>query len=410
MFSRPSSLSISLQVAASVFGALVSMLLLALLARELGKDDFGAYVSTLSLAVVLLVLVEGGWPQRVYRESTLGPAETSGPLAANALGHFLVAGAMLTLLSLPLGTSALAAALLCMVCVAMMNLVSARMRAVGRFGLDATWQVGGRTASSLAILWAVWAGWSSPFALFLAWASGLLAVLALGARRWLRPPSWQGLRLALPLTLPFLAVELLVALLMRGDVAVLSAWGAPQTAVAHFAACTRLNEAALLLFAPVGNVLLRELRISHADPVAFGALWRGWVLGAAALGLGAVAGSWLLGDWLMALLFGSDYAAAGRLLSLTSMMLPFALGNVVLTVSLLARGDERWLATRLIPAATLMVLGMGLGWAGAEARGAAVAVALSHALLWAMALQRLLTSAALEHPERVNTTDAGEVQ
>lgn len=389
----PNSWLISAQALASAFNATISMALLVALARSLSAAQFGGYVATLSLAVVLLVLLEGGWPQRVYRESTLGTAEESAALAANALGHVLLAGLLLVLLglALPLDLPGLGAAMLCMGCVAAMNLVSARMRAAGRFGLEAAWQVGGRATSALTMLGALWAGLTDPATLFLAWAAGLALVLLLAGWRWLSLPRLRGWRLGFSLTLPFLLVEALGAMLMKGDVAVLRGWGADPQALAFYAACTRLNEAALLLFAPVGNVLLRGLRLAHADRAAFTALWRTWMLCGAGLGLAAVAGSWLLGGWLMGLLFGEAYAAAGELLGFTALMLPFALGNLVLVVALLARGDERWLVTRLAPAAGLMVLGMGLGWSLLAGRGAALAVALAHALVWGWALRRLLS-------------------
>ena len=399
-------LSIPLQVAAAAFNALVSMLLLAFLARALSPTGFGGYVATLSLAVVLLVLLEGGWPQRVYRESTLGSAEASAALAANALGHLMLAALLGVALGLvlPLGLPGLGAALLCMGCVAAMNLVSARMRAAGRFGLEAAWQVAGRAASALAILGAVATGWTDPAMLFLAWAAGLALVLLLGAWRWLSLPSLRGWRLGFSLTLPFLLVEVLGALLMKGDVAVLRGWGAAQEPLAHYAACTRLNEAALLLFAPVGNVLLRGLRLLHTDRAAFDALWRAWVARAAALGGVAVGGSWLLGERLMEMLFGAGYGAAGALLGFTALMLPFALGNLVMVVALIARGEERWLARRLAPVVAVMVLGMGLGWGLLEAQGAALAVALSQALFWGVMLRRLSSAEGAGSADPVSPT------
>lgn len=388
----PPALSIPLQTVAAAFNALVSMLLLAVLARALSEGGFGDYVATLSLAVVLLVLLEGGWPQRVYRESTGAALVESDRLAAGAFGHVLLWGlglAAVGLLLLPWGVPGLGAALLCMTLVATMNLVSARMRAAGRFGLEAGWQVAGRLASALAIVGVVWLGDATPSSVFLAWAAGLAVVLALGAGRWLVLPRWRGWRLGVSLTLPFLLVDALAAVLLKGDVAVLRMWGGSQDALAAYAACTRLNEAALLLFAPVGNVLLRGLRLSFDDRPTFDALWRRWVARAAWLGTAAVAGAWLLGGPLMGVLFGAEYAEAGRLLVFTALMLPFALGNLVLVVALLARGDERWLARCLGPAAVLMVLAMGAGWRLGGAPGAAVAVALAHAGVWLVARWRL---------------------
>jgi O-antigen/teichoic acid export membrane protein len=150
-----------------------------------------------------------------------------------------------------------------------------------------------------------------------------------------------------------------------------------------YAACTRLLEAALLLFAPVANVLLR----SFSDDLAAGraVALRGrvarWCLLVGGLGALAVALAWAVGPGLMALLFGVPYAEAGALLPWVVAMLPFALGNLVLGPWLAALGLERGLALGMLLAGGVLLL--ALLWAVPVwgLQGAAVAMALSHAAL-----------------------------
>lgn len=385
------------QGAGTVVNAAGGLLVLLVLGRLLGPERFGEYVAILSAAVVALTLLEGGWPARVYRDGAgvSADAPAARALPAAATGYLLMAAVVLALLLLPYAgrQPALIAALACMTLVAAMNLVSARMRAQGRFGLEAGWQVAGRVASGVLIIAGAACVSATAAGVFVFWSLGLCVVLLLGGRRWLVAPRWRGLRAALPLTLPFLAIEVLAALLLKGDVAIVRWAGAAGETLSWYAACTRLNEAALLLFAPVGNVLLRSLRLHAEDQLRFSQLWRGGVLLAAAAGLAAVLGSVWLGAPLMALLFGEGFEAAGRLLPYTAAMLPFALGTLVMLPALLARGGERWLVALLLPAAAAMATGLVLGWRVDGPTGAAIGLAMAHALLWLAALVWLLRRA-----------------
>lgn len=389
---------IAKQFLAAVTNAGISFFLVLFLAQQLGPARFGDYAALLSLAVVLLIPIEGGWPARVYRDgvspSSAGQASL---LLGNGLAHVIIVAALFAAAGALLADApgAWMACMLCMAAVAAMNLVSGRLRALGRFGGDALWQTGGRVLSAGLIVLAVLYVTTAIAVVFLAWALGLLAVLLLIGPRWMNWPRWSGLQNAMRGTLAFLMVEACMALLMKGDVAVLKGWGAENAALSFYAACTRFNEMALLLWAPVGNVLLRQFRLQHADASGDHNTWLRWA--GLALGIGAVAigGAWLAGEQVVVLLFGDDYRGAGALLPYTASMLPFALTNLVLVVALMAKGFERWLAWRLLPATVLIVLAMGLGWHWGGTAGAALGVAASHAMLVVLALRKLRPGARL---------------
>lgn len=245
---------------------------------------------------------------------------------------------------------ALVAAFLCMACVAVMNLVSARMRAVGRFALEAGWQSVGRVVSAGVILLVVWLNRAAPLWIFAAWGGGLLLVLLAWGRSWLLLPRVAGWVEGWREVWPFLLMGGLAAWLLKGDVVLLGGAGdhflAPGE-LSWYAAGTRLSEAALLLAAPLGNVLLgRFSRMAVCGDRGLGVLRAqaerlivlvfvgGWLAVAVACGAG---------EGLMLLLFGAEFEAAGRLLPWVLLMLPFALGNIVLFALLTSLGCERGL-------------------------------------------------------------------
>lgn len=378
------------------FNALVSLALVLWLARVMGVAGFGHYVAVLSGATVGLILLEGGWAAWVYRECASGRPqhEESG----HGLAHIVGAGAVVVVVSwLVMPTSQAAqdwgAAWACMTAVAAMNLVSARMRGLGFFGWEALWQGAGRLVSALAIgvLVAVLPQPPDTAAVFTAWALGLCVVLVAGARYWLRRPRWRGLWRAYPRVLPFVVLALCWAWLLKGDMVLLSGWlwgggaGLTPISLSYYAACTRLTEMGLLLFAPVGNVLLRafvgEPSEASDQAQATRLLWRlqglVWSVGAGAVGMGV----WLGDEW-MASLFGAPYAPAGILLPWVLLVLPAACGNWVWVQWWTACNAEHMAAWCLLAAGGLLAAVTAAAAAAGGAVGAAIAVALTHSALW----------------------------
>lgn len=378
------------------FNALVSLVLVLWLARVMGVVGFGHYVAVLSGATVGLILLEGGWAAWVYRECASG--RTHHEVIGHGLAHIVGAGALAVVVSwlvLPTTHAAQdwAAAWACMTAVAAMNLVSARMRGVGFFGWEALWQGAGRLVSALAI-----GGWVAVLtqppdtaAVFAAWASGLCVVLVVGARYWLQRPRWRGLWRAYPRVLPFVLMALCMAWLLKGDMVLLSGWlwwdgaGLTPISLSYYAACTRLTEMGLLLFAPLGNVLLRAF-VAEPTEVSDQAratrlLWRVqglvWLVGAGAVGMAV----WLGGEWMKSL-FGAPYEPAGTLLPWVLLMLPAACGNWVWVQWWTACNAERRAAWCLLAAGVVLAAVTTAAAVVGGAVGAAIAVAVTHSALW----------------------------
>ncbi|MDP3520543.1 MAG: hypothetical protein Q8S02_07960 [Hydrogenophaga sp.] len=383
------------------FNALVSLALVLWLARVMGVESFGHYVAVLSGATVGLIVLEGGWSALLYRECAAGRAGHA--VMAHATAHVVWTGGLAVLMCLMWWVAdkqamAWAAAWGCMALVALMNLVSARLRGMGSFGREALWQAAGRLVSALMV-WA-WVGVVAlppqPEVVFAAWALGLLCVLVL-ARAWLAWPLWRGLWNAYPRTMPLVASALSMAWLLKGDMVLLSGWamgaeGAPIAAadLSLYAASTRLTEMGLLLFAPVSNVLLRlfvappEADVSapaHKGHQPATWLWRVMSL-VGMCGAALVFVAIWLGAELMHALFGAAYVPAGSFLPWVLLMLPAACGNLVWIQWWMAQHAEQMAARWLVLAG--LVLWLVTPWA-AQVGGvtaAAAAVALVHAVLW----------------------------
>lgn len=384
--------AIAIQGVGAAFSALVSFVLLVLLARIFGTESFGGYVALLSVAVLGLILIEGGWPTRLYREtvdagaSVLPTERAAEPRAAigHAVAYVASVGLALSLVAWALGGAArLAAAMAfgCMVMVALGNLVSARMRGDGRFAQEALWQCGGRLASAALILLVVTQVAATPEWVFASWAAALALLLLVWGRCWLASPQWRGLAGGYRFALPFLAIDGCAVFLLRGDMAVLGALDLPASHLSFYAAGTRFTEAAVLLFAPVTNVLLRTLRLSlHDDPAFQRELRFALALALGAGSLAVIASAWL-GQFVMTQVFGPDYREAGSLLPWIAASLPLMLVNLVLIQAAAARGREHVVARSLLAACVLLAVGLCLGSRFNGVYGAAVGAIAAHVVL-----------------------------
>lgn len=369
------------QAAGTALSAVVSVALMLWLAREMGTARFGELVSVLGLATVLLLGIEGGWPALLYRERAqqLATLPVDARIPSAAMWHVTVATAGLVLLSGLWQGLPLAAALLCMGAVALMNLVSGLWRGSGRFVQEALWQVAGRLVSAgLIVLAMVWGG-ASVTAYFLAWTVGLALVLgtwggkALAWPRWPGGPDWRAQWRQLA---PLLGLSMVGAWLLKGDMVLLWLAGVSGTPLSWYGAGSRLVELALLAWAPVLNVLLHRYGRDPALPP-----WS-WY------GLGGLAGAmlWGLSLWVepasVEALFGAGFGPVAAWLPWVLAPLPFTLSAMALGPWLLAHHQERAALALMGCAALLLcaIVPLSRSW---PVEHLALAVLLSHAV-WSL--------------------------
>ena len=381
--------AVGVQGAGAFFCAAVSFGLTLGLGRVLGVAGFGQYVATLNLATLALIVMEFGWPRRVYKERIVFGWQTP-ELLTQAARHILLATVLSMFWAWHFQADvALCAVMACMGAVALMNLASDHMRGAGHFALEALWQSAGRVVSAIAIGLAVWQlGLATPAAVFTAWGVGLCIVLLCG-RHWLAAPWRRTTESTLAnyrQVLPFVMLAGSVAWLVKGDMVLLSRLThLDPHELSMYAACTRLTEMGLLVFAPLNNVLLREFGQSPTTngmpKLAFKLL-----AGIALLGVLAVYAASVLGSPLMGLLFGSEFTTAGSLLPWVLFALPFAAANGVMIQLLTAQGHEGAVASIMLLAG--LALWAGLTWSvpqwGLTAAAVSVALAQVFALICAL--------------------------
>lgn len=387
-----------MQMAGAAFCALVSFALTLWLARVLGTARFGEYIACLNLAAVALIFQEGGWPAWLYRARAQNSVSLPATQTAWAWGHMLWTTLLFMALARLLPAHAASwAALLCMGAVAVMNGVSSLMRGAGLFAQEALWQSAGRLVSAIAVVWVAYSAEPPDLAvIFLAWAAGLAVVLAWGAKAWLNWPRWPGaegwqpMRRRYEQLWPFVLMAASGAWLVKGDMVLLQWQAVTPEQASHYAACTRLTEAGLLVFAPFANVLFRHFnQLQTMQPSAM----THWGLRSASLALVVGAIGWgltgWLGDALMAGLFGDSFAPAGSLLPWVMAMWPLAMVNTVLALWLTARGQERDVSLIMLLAAVSLTVCLPWWLHVWGLPGAALAVVLAQALQLAGSAWRL---------------------
>lgn len=371
--------SIATQAAGAAFNAVVGFALLVFLGRSLAPEAFAGYVALLSAVAVVLIAIAGGNPTLLYREGVSAAPGALAPRARLAVAQVLAATGVFVLAALFVAPGAAPVAMLCAGAIALAELVSARLRAQGHFGAEAGWQAAMRVASALAIVAAVLFFAREASSIFLAWLLAASAMLVLFGRHWLAAPRLRGLPAHLALVAPIVAVDALLALATKGDVALLSVRVSARD-LADYAVCTRFTDAAVLAFAPVSNVQMRHLTLRRALPDEFARTW----MRAAGIGLAAgalaIAASVAAGERVVPMVFGDAYAGAGPLLARVALALPFLLANLMLAQAMIAAGRERALALILALGAAAWVTALWLAARDGLA-AAAVASACVHAVI-----------------------------
>ena len=388
--------AIAIQAGGAAFSALVSFVLLVVLARAFGPESFGSYVALLSVAVLGLILIEAGWPTRLYRETVdaaLAKTLAESTAIGHAVAHVASVGLVLCLAAWVLGGATRLAASLafgCMILLALSNLVAARIRGHGRFALDTLWQCSGRLASAALILFVIMQFPATAELVFAGWSVAVAVLLLLWGRFWLAPPRWRGLAGDYRYVLPFLAINGGSVFLLRGDMSLLGAFDLPPTDLSFYAAGTRFTEAAVLLFAAVTNVLFRTFRLRVHDAILFRRELRFALALALGAGIPALIASVLLGQFVMTQVFGPEYRAAGDLLPWITASLPLMLVNLVLIQAAAARDREARVAGYVFFACALLASGLYLGSMFHGIRGAAAGVFAAHGVLVVMLLWLVL--------------------
>jgi O-antigen/teichoic acid export membrane protein len=361
-----------LLVTASAGEAAAVFLVGVVVAREGGAAALGRLAAALALLLAGVTATELGQNVVLTRRAAAGHPGTRAGLGASLVVKALggLATAPLALALWPAGESRWGAA------VAVAHLVlsswtisaTAVLRGRERFASVARASLAGAALAAAGVAWLRPAGLTGALAV-LAAAQGVKAALALAslpaAGRPQRPAA-ADLRGLLQETLPFAAAVGVGVAYLKADVLLLTALAGPEEA-GRYAAAVRLTEAGKLLPTALGAALLPALVAGRRQELAKA------LAVAVTVGIAVVAGALLIGEAVLAAVFGPAFAAAGplRLLSLA-----FLVGSVnsLLIVALYARHRERAAVLALAAALGVSVL---LNLALIPTRGASGAAAAS---------------------------------
>jgi O-antigen/teichoic acid export membrane protein len=341
------------------FVGAVSLLLSILIARRFGPEVFGVYAQAVTLGTFLAILIDGGFGRLLMREAAATTpvlARYADALHGFAFGHMILAMGVLVVVAVvfpwPLHAITLLATVAAYGLAVMGNLSLAILRGQGRLVRDAAWQIFNRTLIASAIVLALWLGASSPWVVLGAQALGSMVFLFFLLRKTRVSTHFRLPRQVYAAAFPLVWLDLATAIYFKSDMLLFKFLGVPKADVGAYGVAFRLIEAFLLLATPVSLMLFRHFRLSaiSASSATFYQIFRVAVL-ASGIGLTICGIAFLSASWFFITVFGEDFALAGDLFVVLSLMLVFALANGVLGQGVFALGlDRQYLVTATLAA------------------------------------------------------------
>lgn len=355
-----------MQWGVTAYSAAVSLGLSVLFARSMGSSAFGHYTYIYVLASFIVLVQDAGFNTLLMRERTAPSATLVAhydELPSIALWHLMLTTALFIVLAALVyrwfDVASLIAGIFCFATITLTQWQSSWLKGAGHFERDAIFLFCGRSVSALLVLISVMCVGANPVSVFSAWGLGLL--LALGCFYKNFPPLVK-VQFKLPLwayrsSLSFFAVGLASTIYHQIDIVILRNILGEVPAIGHYAVAARIQDGLLLLAMPVALMLFRRMRALAMSPKGDGGFSLTAALGAFAIGLVLAAAGWLLGPWVISILFGSSYAEGTQtVVGLLFTALIFALPNYVLEQSAIATQHERWFAGCLFFAVVVNVL------------------------------------------------------
>lgn len=339
------------------YSAAISLALSVLFARSMGSSAFGHYTYIYVIASVLVLAQDAGFNTLLLRER----AAPSGSLQSRcdqlptiALAHLLITTSLFFVvagvLSPWLDGPSLMSGVVCFAMITLTQWQSSWFKGAGEFERDAVFIFCSRTVSALCVLLAVLVLGPQPLFIFGAWSLGLLLILGFYHKHF--PPlvkvSWRFPVWAYRSSMSFFVVGLASILYNQIDIVMLRSHLGEVPAIGYYAVAARIHDGFLLLATPVALMLFRRMRVLMAAPGGGKRFSRAALKWAIVIGCCLAAGGWLLGPWMVGVLFGSAYAEGAKaLIQLLFVALIFALPNYVLVQNAIATQRERFLAAGL---------------------------------------------------------------
>ncbi len=349
---------------ATIYVAAISMLLVIMLARGLGPEQFGVYSYVLSLASIYAILQDGGFRTLLFREGTSRSqffVDKADQLLPVALGHVVIATiigcGIVKIFPLPY-KMALFACVLCFGFLAISNFISAHWKGQGNFEKSAAWQAITRTLTAGFIITAFVLGLRDVAGIFVCWTVGLcIAIcLPLGRAIWKRP-LFSFKNNFYHSCGAFITIDFATMIYFRCDIVLLKYLGSSEDAVGQYAAAYRLLEGVIMLTTPIAHICFRYLRLSWQRQRDFNRLFFLMFGGMATLSLAICSVGLICGKYFVLKIYGASFNEAGNLTILLLVALLFILPNYIVTQAIIALNKEKIYAIIAVFAACLNVGG-----------------------------------------------------
>jgi O-antigen/teichoic acid export membrane protein len=343
-----------------LFGRVVGIVLVVVLAREADPETVAVYGYLLGTATLVTSFTDLGVASVAGREVAAGRMPADGALRA-ALGpqlvSVLVAAVLTTLLSAMWGPGQLSAATLVLAVLFVIvsglnNLWAELLRATGRVVLEGALQLGSAAGLvGVGALVVVAGGDATDLLAVVALkevVALLIAVCVIRPRRRTQVNSRMLLRSGVWLAV---ASTSLVVLWRQGTLVVGSTGS--LAVLATYVVATRFFDAGVTVAHTAGFGLLPGMSALAGDPVAFRATARRYVGLAALAGLAVAAVGGAFAGPLTTLPFGAQWVTAVPAVRWVAISgLPILLGYVLFPV-LIARGQSRWMVVSTVTGAVL---------------------------------------------------------
>ena len=357
---RLARLGLAAAMVSRLFGRLVGIVLVVVLAREATSETVAVYGYLLGTATLVIGFTDLGVAAVAGREVAAGRWPADGALRA-ALGPQLVsvvvAATMTVTLSVLFGpgelpAATLALAVLFVVVSGLNSLWAELLRATGRVVFEGALQLGsavGLVAVGTAVV--VAGGNATELLAVVALKEVVMLVVAAAVIRPHRRPGVSS-RLLLQHGVWLAVASTALVLLWRQGTLVVGASGS-LTVLATYVVATRFFDAGVTVAHTAGFGLLPGMSALAGDPVAFRATARRYIALAALSGL-AVAGLGVaLAGPLTTLPFGDQWSTAVPAVRWVAVSgLPILLAYVLFPV-LIARGQTRWMVLSSVSGAVI---------------------------------------------------------
>ena len=369
--------SFSTQWLASVYGAIVSILLTFLFARLLGPKTFGSYNYLLTLASLYAILQDGGFRTLIFRELT-SPTfqEIQESLVPLSIGHNIlvtITGALI-LIILPLKVnSLLILAIFSFGLATITTFFSAQLKGEGKFMAEARWRVMIRTLGALSVLFFIFIFGPSIQIIFGGTIIGYAIALSL------RPASCK-LKVFLKKLNPnvykslasLLIIDVATLIYFKIDIVMLRHLGSGLEEVGFYSAGSRLLEGLIFIHLPFATVLFREMRTRTKHLSDFKPYILKLISFSAVFPIVLIPVGWFFSEEIIRLCYGVDFISASPLLNLLLVSIIFMAPNLILTQATLAI-DREYFYAKITCVAALINIGLNLSLIPSMgAKGAAI--------------------------------------